>query len=116
MGIIGVEFPTKKIVNRIPELVRKLRIEQNKFVWFKAATAIQTTDTRPKVAYEETKIGNKQVKISGIAKGSGMVSPNMATMGAMIFTNANIPSVFLKSILKKITATTFNAISVGRRD
>ena len=111
-GMIGGEFPAKKIVNRVPELVKKLRKEQNKFVWFKAASALMTTDTRPKVAYEETKIGNKLVKISGVAKGSGMIAPNMATMGAMIFTDANIPSVFLKSILKKVTATTFNAISV----
>ena len=111
-GLIGGEFPSKKIINRIPELVKKLRTEQNKFVWFKAASALMTTDTRPKVAYEETKIGNKLVKISGVAKGSGMISPNMATMGAMIFTDANIPSVFLKSILKKVTATTFNSITV----
>ena len=71
-----------------------------------------TTDTRPKVAYEECKIGNKLVKISGIAKGSGMIAPNMATMLGFIFTDANIPAVFLKSILKKVTATTFNSITV----
>ena len=111
-GIIGGEFPSRKIISRIPELVKKLRTEQNKFVWFKAASALMTTDTRPKVAYEETKIGNKLIKISGIAKGSGMIAPDMATMGAMIFTDGNIPSVFLKSILKKVTMTTFNAISV----
>tara|TARA_Y100000590_G_scaffold403575_1_gene490380 strand:- start:1651 stop:2955 length:1305 start_codon:yes stop_codon:yes gene_type:complete len=111
-GVIGEEFPSKKIINRIPELVKKLRTEQTKYVWFKAASALMTTDTRPKVAYEEAKIGNKLIKISGVAKGSGMIAPNMATMGAMIFTDANIPSVFLKSILKKVTATTFNAISV----
>ena len=113
-GVIGEDFSkvASKIKNRIPELVKKLRTEQNKFVWFKAATAIQTTDTRPKVAYEECKIGNKLVKISGIAKGSGMIAPNMATMLSFIFTDANIPSVFLKSILKKIIATTFNSITV----
>ena len=111
-GVIGEEFPYLKIKNRIPELVKKLRAEQNKFVWFKAASAIMTTDTRPKVAYEECKIGNKLVKISGIAKGSGMIAPNMATMLAFIFTDANIPSVFLKSILKKVTTTTFNSITV----
>ena len=57
-GVIGEEFPYLKIKNRIPELVKKLRTEQNKYVWFKAASAIMTTDTRPKVAYEECKIGN----------------------------------------------------------
>ena len=111
-GIIGEDFPYLKIKNRIPELVKKLRTEQNKFVWFKAASAIMTTDTRPKLAYEECKIGNKLVKISGIAKGSGMIAPNMATMLSFIFTDANIPSVFLKSILKKVIATTFNSITV----
>ena len=111
-GVIGEEFPHVKIKNRIPELVKKLRPEQNKFVWFKAASAIMTTDTKPKVAYEECKIGNTIVKISGIAKGSGMIAPNMATMLSFIFTDANIPSVFLKSILKKVMGTTFNSITV----
>jgi len=111
-GVIGEDFPYLKIKNRIPVLVKKLRDEQNKYVWFKAASAIMTTDTRPKVAYEECKIGNKTIKISAIAKGSGMIAPNMATMLAFIFTDANIPSVFLKVILKKITSTTFNSITV----
>ena len=112
IDIERILIPYLKIKNRIPELVKKLRTEQNKFVWFKAASALMTTDTRPKVAYEETKIGNKLIKISGIAKGSGMIAPNMATMLAMIFTDGNIPSVFLKYILKKVIATTFNAITV----
>ena len=111
-GVIGEDFPHLKIKNRIPELVKKLRNEQSKFLWFKAASAIMTTDTRPKVAYEECKIGSKLIKISGIAKGSGMIAPNMATMLSFIFTDANIPSVFLKSILKKVVATTFNSITV----
>ena len=111
-GVIGEDFPYLKIRNRIPELVKKLRVDQNKFVWFKAASAIMTTDTRPKVAYEECKMGNKLIKISGIAKGSGMIAPNMATMLSFIFTDANIPSVFLKAILKKVTTTTFNSITV----
>jgi glutamate N-acetyltransferase/amino-acid N-acetyltransferase len=111
-GVIGEDFPYLKIKNRVPELIKKLKAEQNKFVWFKAASAIMTTDTRPKVAYEECKMGNKVIKISGIAKGSGMIAPNMATMLAFIFTDANIPSVFLKAILKKVTLTTFNSITV----
>ena len=111
-GVIGEDFPYLKIKNRVSELVKKLRIEQSKYVWFKAASAIMTTDTRPKVAYEECKIGSKLIKISGIAKGSGMIAPNMATMLSFIFTDANIPSVFLKAILKKVIATTFNSITV----
>ena len=111
-GVIGEDFPYIKIKNRIPELVKKLKIEPNKFVWFKTASAIMTTDTRPKLAYEECKIDNKIVRISGIAKGAGMIAPNMATMLAFMFTDAEIPSVFLKAMLKKATATTFNAITV----
>jgi len=111
-GVIGEEFPHIKIKNTITELVKKLRTEQNKYVWFKAASAIMTTDTKPKLAYEECKIGNKTIKISGIAKGSGMIAPNMATMLGFIFTDANIPSVFLKSVLRKVIATTFNSITV----
>jgi len=111
-GVIGEDFPYEKIRNRISDLVKKLRTEQNKFVWFKVASAIMTTDTRPKLAYEECKIGNKIIKISGIAKGSGMIQPNMATMLSFIFTDANIPSVFLKAILKKVATTTFNSITV----
>ena len=111
-GIIGEEFPHAKIKNTVPELVKKLKVEQNKFMWFKLANAITTTDTKPKLAYEECKIGNKLVKISGIAKGSGMIAPNMATMLSFIFTDANIPAVFLKAILKKVVTTTFNSITV----
>ena len=111
-GVIGEDFPHLKIKNSIGNLVKKLKPDQNKFTWFKTASAIMTTDTRPKLAYEECKIGNKIVKISAIAKGSGMIQPNMATMLGFIFTDANIPSVFLKAILKKTCATTFNAITV----
>ena len=111
-GIIGEEFPHAKIKNTVPELVKKLKVEQNKFMWFKLANAITTTDTKPKLAYEECKIGNKLVKISGIAKGSGMIAPNMAPMLSFIFTDANIPAVFLKAILKKVVTTTFNSITV----
>ena len=111
-GVIGEDFPYLKIKNNISTLVKKLKTEQTKYVWFKTASAIMTTDTRPKLAYEECKIGNKTVKISGIAKGSGMIQPNMATMLSFIFTDANIPSVFLKAILKKAATTTFNSITV----
>ena len=111
-GVIGEPFPTQKIKNSINLLVKKLRTEQSKYVWFKVASAIMTTDTRPKLAYEECKIGNKIVKLSGIAKGSGMIAPNMATMLAFIFTDADIPSVYLKAILKRVVGTTFNAITV----
>ena len=111
-GVIGEKFPTQKIKEYIPNLVEKLRERQNKFIWFKAATSIMTTDTRPKLAYEECRIWNKDIRLSAIAKGSGMISPNMATMLAFVFTDAEIPSVYLKSLLKRAMTNTFNAITV----
>ena len=111
-GVIGEPFPVNKIKKTIPYLVDQLKNNHSKFIWFKAATAIMTTDTRPKLAFEECEIGNKKIRISAIAKGSGMIAPNMATMLAFIFTDANIPSVILKSLLSRNVGTTFNAISV----
>ena len=111
-GVIGEKYPTQQIKEHIQFLVDKLKDNHNKFIWFKAASSILTTDTRPKLAYEECKIGNKAIKLSGIAKGSGMIAPNLATMLAFVFTDAEIPSVYLKSLLKKATANTFNAITV----
>ena len=111
-GVIGEEFPVEPINNSVPLLVSKLRSEPNKFMWIKTASAIMTTDTKPKLAYEEFNLGNKVIQICGIAKGSGMIAPNLATMLSFIFTNADIPSNILKSLLKKVSANTFNAISV----
>jgi glutamate N-acetyltransferase/amino-acid N-acetyltransferase len=71
-----------------------------------------TTDTKPKLAYEEIIVGNKIIKLAGIAKGSGMIAPNLATMLSFIFTDADIPSNVLKQLLKKSVANTFNAITV----
>tara|TARA_B100002049_G_scaffold210506_1_gene172968 strand:- start:767 stop:1552 length:786 start_codon:yes stop_codon:yes gene_type:complete len=77
----------------------------------KAALGIMTTDLTPKLAMEECTIGNSEVKIYGIAKGSGMIFPNMATTLGYVFTDANIPSGILKKLLRKNIETTFNAIS-----
>jgi len=110
-GVIGDTFPTEKIKKRIPYLVQNLKDNQSKYVWFKVASSILTTDTRPKLAFEECQIGSKKIKISAIAKGSGMIFPNMATMLAFIFTDANISSTILKGLLLKNVNTTFNAIS-----
>ena len=111
-GVIGEKFPDKEINQSIELLVDKLREEQNKLIWLKTASAIMTTDTRPKVAYEELVIGNKIIKIAGIAKGSGMIAPNLATMLSFIFTDADINSNILKQLIKKSAANTFNAITV----
>ena len=111
-GVIGEEFPVEKIKDRLPQLVDKLRQEHNKMYWIKVASAIMTTDTKPKVAYEEVLIGDELIKICGIAKGSGMIAPNLATMLSFIFTNADINSNLLKTLLKRAVANSFNAITV----
>ena len=111
-GVIGEEFPVDKIKDRLPDLVEKLRTDQNKMYWIKIASSIMTTDTKPKVAYEEILIGDELVKICGIAKGSGMIAPNLATMLSFIFTNADINSNLLKTLLKRSVANSFNAITV----
>ena len=111
-GVIGETYPVEKIKNKIPDLVASLKTVQNKYVWVKAASAIKTTDTIPKLAFEECKIGEKNVKIYGIAKGSGMIAPNMATMLAFIFTDADLSTNILKSLLKRNIDSTFNAITV----
>ena len=110
-GTIGEIFPEEKIKKVIPELVNKIKYTQNKYIWMKAALGIMTTDTQPKMAMEECLIGNTSIKIFGIAKGSGMVQPNMATTLGYIFTDAEIPNDILKKLLKKNISNTFNAIS-----
>ena len=111
-GVIGETFPVEKITNNISDLVSKLRDDQNKLIWIKTASAIMTTDTKPKLAYEEFTFNNKIIRIAAIAKGSGMIAPNLATMLSFIFTDADIPSNLLKTLLKKAVANTFNAITV----
>ena len=110
-GTIGEKYPTEKIKKNIPELVKKIKYTQNKLIWMKAALGIMTTDTKPKLAMEECKIGNKKVKIYGIAKGSGMIFPNMATTLGYIFTDADLSNDILTKLLKKNIDTTFNAIT-----
>ncbi len=111
-GVIGAEFPVEPIKDRLQDLVDKLRTEHNKMVWLKIASAIMTTDTKPKIAYEEIIIGDELIRICGIAKGSGMIAPNLATMLSFIFTNADISSNILKTLLKRAVANSFNAITV----
>ena len=77
----------------------------------KAALGIMTTDLKPKLAMEECEIGNKKVKIYGIAKGSGMIFPNMATTLGYVFTDADLPNDILNELLRNNIETTFNAIT-----
>ena len=110
-GTIGETFPVEKIILKIPKLINNIKYTQNKLIWMKAALGIMTTDTLPKVAMEECFIGNTTIKIYGVAKGSGMIHPNMATTLGYIFTDADLPNEILKKLLKKNIENTFNAIS-----
>ncbi len=110
-GTIGEVFPFDIIKKNIPNLMEQIKYTQNKYVWTKAALGIMTTDTKPKLAMEECKVGNTKVKIYGIAKGSGMIEPKMGTTLAYIFTDANLSNEILKKLLKKNVINTFNAIS-----
>ncbi len=110
-GTIGEIFPVEKIISKVPDLIKNIRYTQNKLIWMKSALGIMTTDTLPKMAMEECIIGNTLVKIYGIAKGSGMIHPNMATTLGYIFTDADLSNEILKKLLKKNIENTFNAIS-----
>ena len=110
-GKIGETFPAEKIKKSLPDLLKKIQYTQNKYLWIKAALGMMTTDLLPKLAMEECTIGNSEIKIYGVAKGSGMIFPNMATTLGYIFTDADLPSGILKKLLKKNIETTFNAIS-----
>ena len=110
-GTIGEKFPVEKISSKVVDLINNIKYTQNKYIWIKAAMGILTTDTRPKLAMEECKIGKTNIKIYGLAKGSGMIYPNLATTLGFIFTDANISSSILKKLLKRNMPKTFNAIS-----
>ena len=110
-GTIGEKYPTEKIKKSIPNLIDKIKYTQNKLIWIKAALGIMTTDLKPKLAMEECTVGNKKVKLYGIAKGSGMIFPNMATTLGYVFTDADLSNDVLNKLLKKNIETTFNAIT-----
>ena len=100
-GTIGENFPEKKIKDSIPNLINNIKYVQNKYIWIKAAMGIITTDTKPKLSMEECKIAGTPVKIYGLAKGSGMIYPDMATTLGFVFTDAKINGNVLKQLLKK---------------
>jgi len=110
-GTIGEKFPLDKIKNTIPVLIDNIKYTQNKIIWMKAAMGIITTDTKPKLAMSECKIGSTNIKVYGIAKGSGMIYPNMATTLGFVFTDASLSSSVLQKTLNESIKTTFNAIS-----
>lgn len=109
-GVIGEVLKSSLITNAIPNLVANFKNDENS--WNKAAKAIMTTDIKQKIISKTCKIDGKKITITGFAKGSGMIAPNMATMLGYIFTDANISSKALSILLKDFTADTFNAITV----
>ena len=107
-GVIGEPLPHEKISTRIPELIADLDAEGIAM----AAQAIMTTDTYPKGASAQVETPSGLVNIVGIAKGSGMIAPDMATMLAYIFTDAQIEQAELQDLLSLLNEVTFNAITV----
>ena len=110
-GVIGEQLPMKRIMKTINKFAKE-ETEKNNVSWESFARSIMTTDTFPKGIYKKTKIGNKEVKLVGIAKGSGMIAPDMATMLGYIFTDANFSSKILKELLIEINEKSFNSITV----
>ncbi len=106
-GVIGEALPDEKITDALADLNSKLGTD-----WQAAAEAICTTDTYPKGSFRKVKIGDTEVTIGGIAKGSGMIAPDMATMLAFIFTDAAIPQNILQRLLAKSADESFNSITV----
>ncbi len=107
-GVIGEPLPDGKLTAALPALMDGL--DENN--WSLAADAIMTTDTFPKGATRTAMIGETAVTLNGIAKGSGMIAPDLATMLAFVFTDADIPSDILQELLSRGCEKSFNAITV----
>lgn len=107
-GVIGVQLPMDKLTNGVPQLVAQLRPNG----WADAARAIMTTDTRPKLVTRQVEIGGATVSLAGIAKGAGMIHPNMATMLSTIATDAAISQPLLQQALSAAVERSYNRISV----
>jgi glutamate N-acetyltransferase / amino-acid N-acetyltransferase len=107
-GVIGEVLPHEKLVAVLPALHEGLSDDK----WEEAARGIMTTDTFPKAVTRTAQIGDATVRITGIAKGSGMIAPDMATMLCFVFTDAKIPADALQTMLKKGVDTSFNCTTV----
>jgi glutamate N-acetyltransferase/amino-acid N-acetyltransferase len=107
-GVIGERLPTEKLTAVLPGLFAALRPD----AWPDAARAIMTTDTFPKAAVRTARIGGQTVTIAGIAKGSGMIAPDMATMLCFLATDAKLPPAVLQAALKAGVDRSFNATTV----
>ncbi|OUJ14428.1 bifunctional glutamate N-acetyltransferase/amino-acid acetyltransferase ArgJ [Acetobacter sp. DsW_063] len=107
-GVIGEVLPADRITNALPDL----RAALSEDGWEAAARGIMTTDTFPKASVRRVEIGGAAVTIQGIAKGSGMIAPDMATMLSFIATDAALPSAVLQTLLSEGVGRSFNAITV----
>ncbi|TIX55590.1 MAG: bifunctional ornithine acetyltransferase/N-acetylglutamate synthase, partial [Mesorhizobium sp.] len=107
-GVIGEPLDAGKFSHLLAGLVKDGRPD----LWTEAAKAIMTTDTYPKLATATVKLGDTDVTINGIAKGAGMIAPDMATMLSFIATDAPIAAPVLQDLLSRGTAKTFNAVTV----
>ncbi|HEX4179255.1 MAG TPA: bifunctional glutamate N-acetyltransferase/amino-acid acetyltransferase ArgJ [Caulobacteraceae bacterium] len=107
-GVIGVLLPDQKITDQLDKIVAGLHPDN----WRPAAAAIMTTDTFPKGAFAEAEVGGVTVRIAGIAKGSGMIAPDMATMLSFITTDAAIAPAALQALVSRFTQSTFNRVTV----
>jgi glutamate N-acetyltransferase/amino-acid N-acetyltransferase len=107
-GVIGERLPVERIVARVDDLAARLDPDELEA----AARAIMTTDTFPKAATATAEIGGVPVRIAGIAKGSGMIAPDMATMLAFVVTDAAVPAPALQRLLAEAADASFNAITV----
>jgi len=107
-GVIGEPLPAEKFAGVMGDLAGRATPDG----WMDAAKAIMTTDTFPKVATTTAKLGDTTVSINGIAKGSGMIGIDMATMLAFVFTDAPIAAPTLQALLKEEVVDTFNAVTV----
>ncbi|MEM7619180.1 MAG: bifunctional glutamate N-acetyltransferase/amino-acid acetyltransferase ArgJ [Pseudomonadota bacterium] len=107
-GVIGEPLQPEKFTHLLSDLHQNLKVD----TWHEAAQAIMTTDTYPKLAHHTVKMDAHKVRINGIAKGSGMIAPDMATMLSFIFTDAPIAANVLQPLCEAATAQSFNAITV----
>ncbi len=107
-GVIGEPLPMKALRRGIPVAVESLTEDGLSL----AAEAIRTTDTFPKWASRKVKVGGRNVTVAGIAKGSGMIEPNMATMLSFLLTDAQVSSAYLRGVLSRVADRTFNRVSV----
>ncbi len=109
-GVIGVPLPVERILKAAPGLAASLEFSPRAFDGL--TRAIMTTDTRPKRAAASCRIGGKQVRIAGCAKGAGMIHPNMATMLSFVVTDAAVAPSVLNHALREVVNRTFNSITV----